>query len=182
MLRLERPAIHRVGEQHVVAQRLGRAPGCAHTTCSSSPWMPRSAPLKTSSIARPESRAPFMTSRSATPVQSAVPIASSSHGWLNGRGSSSARPLPAHSRVTAQGSRRKGLEARSSDSSSSCSTAPLTRQLPRSRVNRRDVEMGQQVVQAGWRDRIAQRLERHAPVARRQLQLFACQRPGGWFC
>ena len=34
------------------------------------------------------------------PVHSAVPTASSSQGWLTGRGSSRARPLPAHSRVT----------------------------------------------------------------------------------
>jgi hypothetical protein len=34
------------------------------------------------------------------PVHSAVPTASSSQGWLIGRGSSRARPLPAHSRVT----------------------------------------------------------------------------------
>ena len=34
------------------------------------------------------------------PVHSAVLTASSSQGWLTGRGSSRARPLPAHSMVT----------------------------------------------------------------------------------
>ena len=34
------------------------------------------------------------------PVHSAVPTASSSHGWLTGRVSNNARPLPAHSNVT----------------------------------------------------------------------------------
>ncbi len=38
--------------------------------------------------------------RSGTPVHSAVPTASTSHGWLTGRGDSRARPLPAHSSVT----------------------------------------------------------------------------------
>ena len=34
------------------------------------------------------------------PVHVPVPIASSSHGWLSGRGSMRARPFPAHSMVT----------------------------------------------------------------------------------
>jgi hypothetical protein len=34
------------------------------------------------------------------PVHSAVPTAPVSHGWLTGRGESSARPFPAHSSVT----------------------------------------------------------------------------------
>jgi hypothetical protein len=35
--------------------------------------------------------------RSGVPLHSAVPIASTSHGWLMRRGEYSARPLPAHS-------------------------------------------------------------------------------------
>jgi hypothetical protein len=38
--------------------------------------------------------------RSGVPVHSAVPTAPVNHGWLIGRGSSSARPSPAHSNVT----------------------------------------------------------------------------------
>ena len=49
-------------------------------------------------------------------------------------------------------------------------------QLPRAGVDERDVEMDQQVVQSGRRDVVAQRLERHAPVARGELQLLEAER------
>src|SRR5680860_945787 len=65
-----------------------------------SPCTPRSAPVNTSSTV--SSPTPASSSRPASdvPVHSAVPMASTSHGWLIARGSSSARPLPAHSSVT----------------------------------------------------------------------------------
>ena len=70
---------------------------------------------------------PARSSRSArgTPVQLPVPTASSTHGWLAGRGAMNARPLPAHSivtvRVTAGRARRSA-----SDSETGRPTAPPT--------------------------------------------------------
>ena len=62
---------------------------------------------------------------SGVPVHVPVPIASSSHGWLSGRGSSRARPLPAHSIVT--GIVTAGRERRSAtESVSGRSTSPPT--------------------------------------------------------
>src|SRR5438034_10855511 len=39
-------------------------------------------------------------------------------------------------------------------------------------VGRRDIEVDQQVVQSGWRDVVAQCLERHAMIARSQLDFL----------
>ncbi len=59
------------------------------------------------------------------PVHIPVPIASSSHGWLSGRGSSRALPLPAHSIVT--GIVTAGRARRSPiDSASGRATLPPT--------------------------------------------------------
>ena len=57
-----------------------------------------------------------------TPVHAAVPTASSSHGWLTGRGSRCARPLPAHSIVTGvvTFSARSRSAARSSETAVMC--------------------------------------------------------------
>ena len=62
--------------------------------------MPRSSPLKTISFASAARPASSRSGASGVPVHSAVPTAPWSHGWLIGRGSINARPLPAHSRVT----------------------------------------------------------------------------------
>ena len=52
-------------------------------------------------IARPSARRPPRAGPRRGPRQRAVPTASSSHGWLTTCGSTCARPLPAHSIVTA---------------------------------------------------------------------------------
>ena len=59
------------------------------------------------------------------PVHSAVPTASSIHGWLSGRGESCARPLPAHSMVTAWVTCGRERSS-SSDNDSSLPTRPAT--------------------------------------------------------
>ena len=48
---------------------------------------------------------------SEVPPHSAVPTASVSQGWLMGRGSSSARPLPAHSNVIGSAWRGRSFRA-----------------------------------------------------------------------
>jgi hypothetical protein len=64
------------------------------------------------------------------PVHSAVPTASSSQGWLTGRGSSRARPLPAHSRVTgAVTTCRRRSSSMVSDSGRSTRPPTSSRQL-----------------------------------------------------
>ena len=60
---------------------------------------------------------------SAAPAHSAVPTASVIQGWLTGRGSSRARPLPAHSKVTGSATRSRARRS-SSESDSGRSTAP----------------------------------------------------------
>ena len=104
-----------------------------------------------------------------------MPIASYSHGWLIGRGLSRARPFPAHSIVTRSVRARQGLDFMERQG-----VRPLDRaanlEPPCRWIDVRNVEVDQQVVQAGWRHVVAQRLERHAPVARRQLQLLEAER------
>ena len=60
------------------------------------------------------------------PLHSAVPTASWIHGWLSGLGARRARPLPAHSIVTASVTRGSAWTSRS-DSSSGRRTCPSTR-------------------------------------------------------
>ena len=52
---------------------------------------------------------------------------------------------------------------------------PVEPQPPARRIDGRDVEVDEQVVQPGRRDVVPQRLERHAPVAARELQLLEGQ-------
>ena len=67
---------------------------------------------------------------------------------------------------------RAGRARRSaSESDNGAETRPPNVEPPRVCVDVRDVEMDQEVVQPGRRDRLAEQLERHAVVARRQLEL-----------
>ena len=99
-----------------------------------------------------------------------VPTASLSHGWLTGRGSIRARPLPAHSSVTAVGHPRTAAELiegeleRLVDETGDRECPVLGRGLG-------DVVVRQQIVQAQGRDVVAHRFERHTVVAGRQAEL-----------
>ena len=170
VLRLQRPAVHLVDEHHLGSLAPLRRSGCAGSPARSRPGSPRSAPVKTTSTAssrrpgsleqRPQRRArsirPCRSPRTATAGSSAV-------------GCSRARPLPAHSSVTGDASLRGMALSSAKLSSNGASTAPPILSRQESRVDRRNVEMDQQVVQPGRRQVVAQRLERHAAVARGEL-------------
>ena len=133
--------------------------------------MPRSSPVKTTSTVPSPTPASSRSGASDVPVHSAVPTASTSHGWLSGRGSSSARPLPAHSIVTVTLARGR---ARRSSSVNVRRPAVLAGhlQLPCAGVDGRDVVVGQQVVEPHGRDVVAEDLEGEAVVAGGELQLL----------
>ena len=82
-------------------------------------------PPNSTAIAPSATPASSSTARSGTPVHSAVPTASSTHGWPIGRGESPLRPLPAHSIVTACVTAGRARRS-SSDSASSRPTSPPT--------------------------------------------------------
>ena len=160
----QRLPVHLVHEQHVVAHRLVERQAPLVRACSSPPSTPRSRPVNTISTVPSGTPASCSRGASGVPVHSAVPTASSSHGWLSGRVSNIARPLPAHSSVTgivtagrARSSSRR--EARSAGRSRRASSGP------RGRVDERHVVVDQHVVHAGRRDVGPHRLERHAVVA-----------------
>ena len=108
---------------------------------------------------------------SGVPRQRAVPTASSSQGWLTTCGSTWARPLPAHSIVTA--SSVEGRSRRSaSESESGRSTSPSTVEAPGALVHVGDVVVGEEVVEPDRGHVPAQSLEREPVVARSELQLL----------
>ena len=132
--------------------------------------MPWSVPLKRISTASGATPASASRPASGVPVHSAVPTASFSQGWLIGRGKRRARPLPAHSSVT--GRERRGRARMSSrDSVERAPHEAADLQPPFARVDLRNVEMDEQVVHARRRQVVAEPLERHALVARGELQL-----------
>src|SRR6266704_3631624 len=104
------------------------------------PW---SHPVKLTSTAYPGRPASRSSGASGVPVHSAVPTASTSHGWPTGRGRSRARPLDRSAHV----------------------------EPPGRRVHRRDVVVREQVVQAGRRDVVTKGLEGKAVVAGGELEL-----------
>ena len=116
--------------------------------------------------------------QSGVPVHSAVLIASPSQGMLRGRGLSQLRPLPAHSSVTGSVCRGRARIS-SSVSSSGLRTRPPTRESPRRRVELRDVEVDDEVVEPGRGQVVPHRLERRPAVAERELELLGQERPVG---
>ena len=130
----------------------------------------------TSTAASPDARL-ASTARAALRSSAAVPTASVSHGWETGRGSSRARPLPAHSIVTGDGHGRRAPQLVERQHHRTLHRA-ADLEPPRRRVDRRDVVVDEQVVQADRRDRPAQRLQRHPGVARSELQLLGGDAPG----
>ena len=86
------------------------------------------------------------------------------------RAGRSARPLPAHSIVTS--SSMAGRARRSpSEKASGRETRPPTMSSKPAGVDRGNVVVREQVVQPGRGDRVAERLERHPVVAGGQLKL-----------
>ena len=110
------------------------------------------------------------------PVHSAQPIASSCQGAETGRGARCARPLPAHSIITAivtAGRARSSSRLRRLG----CARSPSTTSSKGAGVEVGDVEVDEHVVHADRRDRAAQSLERHARVAQREPD-FVAGEPG----
>ena len=93
-----------------------------------------------------------------------------SHGWLSGRGSSSARPLPAHSIVAATSTAGQRAELVEPEAQRALDRA-ADLEPPARRVDERHVVVDEEVVETRRRDRPSQRLERHRVVPRREAQL-----------
>jgi hypothetical protein len=93
-----------------------------------SPSIPRSPPVNTTSTAPSRTPASSSTVASGTPVHSPVPTASSTHGWLSGRGLIRLRPLPAHSMVSARVTAGRDRRS-SSDKATGRSTMPSTESI-----------------------------------------------------
>src|SRR6266571_4102214 len=89
--------------------------------------MPWSRPVNTTSVASSSSPASSRSPRSGVPVHSAVPMASTIHGWLTGRGSSLARPFPAHSNVAGKVTRSRDRTSSRVSSSGARTRPPTTR-------------------------------------------------------
>ena len=121
----ERRAVHRVGEQHVVPERLLDREAALVVVLD-----PLVDPAVVAGEARPRPRRravppPRGPRAAGVPVHSAQPIASSCHGADSGRGVSRARPEPAHSIIT--GSVTAGrARSSSSPSASGRATRPST--------------------------------------------------------
>ena len=176
VLRLERPAVHLVGEQHLGAQRLGEREAALVVVLDAALHAVVGAGEHELGVRRPNARPAASTSRSGAPVHSAVPTASTSHGWLMGRGESRARPLPAHSMRHGDGPRgRPSRSAQLQGQAAGPRSPPISRRQARWSTSGMS-KCVEQVVQAGRRDVVAERLERHAAIARRELQLLGGER------
>ena len=139
------------------------------------PWIPASAPVNTTSTA--SSCTPAWASRyaSGTPVQTAVPTPSSRQGWLSGRG----RKGTARSGAF-QGHRDADLGARWSAFEAELHGTvhgAADPQVPVLGIDERDVEVVQQVVQAGRRDVVPQRFQGHGMIPVGELEFLGRQRP-----
>ena len=169
MLRRQRLAVHLVGEQHLVAERLlerqRRWKACSTSALDAAvepgeEHLDRAVRDADLVEQRPQRRAgptsgadgleqPRLADRSRLEPRPAVPGALHRHGELGPRAALAAPRAPSES-----------------------SRSPPTHEPPGVGLDGRDVVVGQQVVQPDRRDRVAQRLERHPVVARRELELL----------
>lgn len=107
------------------------------------------------------------------PVHSAVPMASTSHGWLTGRGARRTAVAGALQRDRDRVARSRP-DLVQSKLQRALDGAPDP-QPPTARIHGRNVPVDQQVVEARWGQLVPERFQRHPTVAGSQLKLFQGQ-------